>query len=168
MSPEIPSGERCFVDANMLLYQLTWNAPFTAIVEEFFRRAVAGEIRAYTSSIVLSEVLHKLMLAEVAASFPQATRPLRYVQKHPHAIGQLLTFPHAVGKLAKIGLTLLPVELEDWERAAKLAVAHSLFTNDACVVALMQAHGIQRLATNDQDFMDIPGIVIHWPRKPVK
>ena len=165
MNPEIPAGERCFVDTNILLYHLTANQPYTAIAEKFFRRVAAGEIQAYTSSIVLSEVLHKLMLAEVAAGFPAATRPLRYVQKHPHVIGQLLVFPHAAGKLAKIGLTLLPVTLADWDSAAKLAVAHSLFTNDACIVALMQAHEIKRLVTNDQDFLDVPGIIIHKPRK---
>ena len=36
---------------------------------------------------------------------------------------------------------------------------------DACIVALMQAHEIKRLVTNDQDFLDVPGIIIHKPRK---
>jgi predicted nucleic acid-binding protein len=164
MNPDIPKGERCFVDTNILLYVLTSNPPYTQITDQFFRRVALGEIEAFTSSIVLSEVLHKLMLAEVSATFPSATRPLRYLQKHPHVIGQLLTFPHAVGKLVKIGLKLLPVETKDWELAATLCVTYSLFTNDACIIALMQAHGIRRLVTNDQDFMDVPGITIHWPR----
>jgi predicted nucleic acid-binding protein len=161
MSLDIPAGEPCFVDANILIYHLTNIPPWTQLVEPFLLRVITGEITGFTSSIVLSEVLHKLMLAEVRALFPQAVNPLRYTQKHPHIISQLLVFPHAVAKLANFGLTLLPVTQPDWARAADLAVAHSLFTNDACVVALMRRHDIKHLATNDKDFQGIPEIIAH-------
>jgi predicted nucleic acid-binding protein len=37
-------------------------------------------------------------------------------------------------------------------------------TNDATIVALMRRHGLIHLATNDDDFDRVPGLVVLKPR----
>ena len=63
---EIPTGTRVFVDSNIFIYH------FLGISESctsFLSRAESQDIVAYTSTIVLAEVLHRLMIAEVVERY---------------------------------------------------------------------------------------------------
>jgi predicted nucleic acid-binding protein len=62
MLPNIKSGKKIFVDPNIFVYHfLGVNDSAT----DFIQRCEQREIIAYTSSIVIAEVLHRLMIAEV-------------------------------------------------------------------------------------------------------
>ncbi|MCI0335213.1 MAG: type II toxin-antitoxin system VapC family toxin [Planctomycetes bacterium] len=47
--------------------------------------------------------------------------------------------------------------------AADLSRQHGLLTNDALVVAVMHAHGLTDLASNDADFDRVPGLMRYAP-----
>jgi len=47
--------------------------------------------------------------------------------------------------------------------AAVLSQQIGLLSNDALIVALMQAHGITELASHDADFDRVPGITRYRP-----
>jgi predicted nucleic acid-binding protein len=47
--------------------------------------------------------------------------------------------------------------------AAVLSQQHGLLTNDALILALMQAHGLTKIASADTDFDRVPGITRYSP-----
>jgi predicted nucleic acid-binding protein len=47
--------------------------------------------------------------------------------------------------------------------ATVLSQRHGLLTNDALVVAVMQANGLTRLASHDADFDRVPGVTRYAP-----
>jgi len=57
-----------------------------------------------------------------------------------------------------------PLTIALLQQAAHLSVTHELLTNDAALLAHMQALGITHLATNDDDFDKVTGITVWKPR----
>jgi predicted nucleic acid-binding protein len=49
------------------------------------------------------------------------------------------------------------------DAAAAISQASGLLTNDALIVATMQANGLNKLASNDGDFDRIPGLMRYAP-----
>jgi predicted nucleic acid-binding protein len=47
--------------------------------------------------------------------------------------------------------------------AATLCQQIGLLTNDGVIVALMQGHGLSKIASNDADFDRVPGITRYAP-----
>jgi predicted nucleic acid-binding protein len=104
------------------------------------------------------------MTIEAAGLF---SRPLagmaNWLRRHPADVQQLTLHRHALDNLAAIPLTILPVNGAHVSRAADLSIAHGLLTNDALIVAVMQDHGLQELASLDADFDRVPGITRYTP-----
>jgi len=163
MSPEPPSGSRCFVDANILVYYFVNNPLYSAPCDGFFRRVAAGDLLGFTSPMMISEALHRIMLSDVQVQF-STTKPLAYIQRHPHLIRQLTLYRLASQTLDRLGLSILPVHIALFASAVGVAQTHSLLTDDASTVALMQREALQILITNDDDFDAIPGIIVCKPR----
>lgn len=164
MALDLPSGTRCFIDANVLVYALIDTPPFTATVDAFIQRVAKKEIAGFTTSIVFSEALHRVMIAEVLSQFRPTIKPLTYVQRHPQVMAQLSIYPVAVDRLNQIGISLLPFEFDAWRAASAVAARYHLLTNDACIVAAMAIHRIRDLVTNDDDFGHVSGITVWKPR----
>ena len=57
-----------------------------------------------------------------------------------------------------------PITLDLLEIATQISIQHSLLTNDALIVAVVQHTKLTHLATNDDDFDNIPGLTIWKPR----
>jgi predicted nucleic acid-binding protein len=57
-------------------------------------------------------------------------------------------------------LTILPTLVVE---AAKISQQTGLLSNDALTVAVMQANGITKLASNDADFDRVPGLTRYGP-----
>ncbi|HEY1684130.1 MAG TPA: type II toxin-antitoxin system VapC family toxin [Tepidisphaeraceae bacterium] len=165
MSLDIPDGTVCFIDSNILYYALVSTPPVSEHCLAFLNRVIAGKISATVSVPVLSDTLHKVMMAEVAA-ITQRDRAgiVGYLGKHPEIITRLTEYPRAMDRLSTIPMNFLPLNQAFLHEAASLAVRHGLLTNDAIIVTLMQQHGLVHLATNDDDFDRVPGITIWKPR----
>lgn len=50
-------------------------------------------------------------------------------------------------------------------RGAMLSPQHRLLTNDALTLAVMEKLSVNQLATNDDDFDSIPGLIISKPTR---
>lgn len=64
MLDDIPDGTHCFVDANIFCYYLIDTPPLTRQCARFIKRIERHELTASSSSIVIAETTHKVMLAE--------------------------------------------------------------------------------------------------------
>ena len=139
--------------------------PLSEPCTSFLERAAKGEIMACASMHILSEAVHKIMLAEVAAKFGlNRAGIVNWLQNHRDRIPNLTEFRQAAAELVSMNLTLLPTDATLLEEAAELSARLSLLTNDASVVAVMKRHELENLATNDDDFDNIPNFTVWKPR----
>ncbi len=165
MPLDLPDGGRCFVDANIFYYHFVDTPPLSNPCTAFLERAANGTIEVWTSSHVLADAVHKVMLAEAAMKLRQnRTGLVNWLQRNQHRIAELSDFRQAANHLASMALVLLPSDVALIEEAAGLSWQFGLLTNDALVVALMRRHGLSDLVTNDEDFDSIPGLTVWKPR----
>jgi predicted nucleic acid-binding protein len=156
---DLRQGSQVFLDANTMIYHFTTHPVFGAASSELLRRIEKSELVAYTSAHVVAELMHKLMTVEAVKRFgwTQGKVTLR-LRQHPDAAKQLIQFRVALTKLHNLSMQILPVTTPLLDAAATINQQTGLLTNDALVVAVMQAHGLANLASNDADFDRVPGI----------
>lgn len=165
MPLDLPTGTSCFVDANIFYYHFVETPPFSDLSSDFLRRIASGDLTAYTSSAVLAEAIHKVMVAEAASRFNlQRANLVNWLVQHRERIKQLSEFRAAIEELSALPLVLMPVESRDLLQAAILAQQNGLLTNDALSVALMRTNSLTHLITNDDDFDLLSELTIWKPR----
>jgi predicted nucleic acid-binding protein len=162
MTPDPPAGARCFLDANIFVYYFVRNALFSPACWDLLQRVEAGELTACTSPMMISEALHRIMLSEVQTKFSKA-KPLAYVQGHRQVISQLAGYHAACVGMSRLKLEILSIDAQIFGATWAVAAQHTLMTDDASTLALMRREGIGYLATNDDDFRDVPGITVCKP-----
>ena len=89
---EIPDGAVVFIDANVFIYHFSGPGPLSPACSAFLQRVEDGVLRGLTSTVVLIEVLHRLMILEAAGSLRLRPREAtRYLKEHPeHVNGEVL------------------------------------------------------------------------------
>jgi predicted nucleic acid-binding protein len=162
---DLPDATACFVDSNILYYALVPTPPASEQCIGLLNRAMAGHLSLSVSVPVLSDAIHKVMVSE-AAQLAGRDRAgiVGYLGKHPELITRLVEYPQALARLSIVPMNVLPVDEQLLRQVSRLAVAHSLLTNDALIVALMQRHRLAHLVTNDDDFNRVPDMTIWKPR----
>jgi predicted nucleic acid-binding protein len=165
MPLDLPENSACFVDANILYYHFVSTPLLSDPCTTFLEWAATGNVKVCTSLHILSETVHKVMLAEVEGRFGRNRAGLvNWLQHNRHRISELSRFQQAAADLARMGLCVLPTETTDLVEASILSAQLGLLTNDALIVALMRRHALSNLVTNDDDFDDIPGLSVWKPR----
>jgi predicted nucleic acid-binding protein len=66
--------------------------------------------------------------------------------------------------VAAMHVRIEPLTMAILQQAAHLSVTHALLTNDAALLAHIQALAITHLATNADDFDKVTGITVWKPR----
>ena len=161
MLDRLPAGTSLWIDTNIFLYHLFDTHPSCT---RLFGRVRRRELRGFTSATVLSEVLHKLMLAEVGERSPvMPAGALRTLRRHPEIIATLTKGPELLRQLPTWHVQIIPVRWHHVQAAADLARRHHLMTTDAIIVATMRAVGLTAIATNDTDFLRVPGLTVWRP-----
>jgi predicted nucleic acid-binding protein len=101
MPLEMPDGAACFVDANILYYHFVETPPFSNACTALLESVAIGRIIGYTAIHVISEAIHKVMLAEAAAKFGLDRAGLvNWLQRHRDRITELSEFHQAARELA--------------------------------------------------------------------
>jgi predicted nucleic acid-binding protein len=161
---EVPNGLSVFVDANIFIYHFSGPTPLSPACSAFLGRIEGGAIRGLTSTIVLVEVLHRLMILEAAGVFQLPPRDaLRHLKEHPQEAKKLLAHQTSVSKIREMGVEVVLVGVEDILRSNEIKQQHGLLTNDAILVAVMERLGASALASNDPDFQTVGTITLYRP-----
>lgn len=161
---DLVAGDAVFVDANTLTYHFephpVWGPPCADLLQRIENKELAG----FTSAPVLSEVCHRLMTIEASALFgwPFAGIGNR-LRTHPADVRKLTAFREAIDDLLQSNLQVLTIPPVMLATAAALSQQIGLLTNDALTVAVMQANGLTKIASNDADFDRVPGITRYGP-----
>ncbi len=165
MPLDVPNGERCFLDANILYYCFVDTSPYSEICREFLRRVQDGKVTAHTNVRALHDCVHKTMLAEVSMQVGRPREKLvGWLKQHPEALAELPKTLEVSDRLLRLQLTMIPNDLSLLPSAVAICQNHQLLLGDANIVAQMQQNGITHLVTNDDDFDRVPGITIWKPR----
>lgn len=160
---DLPAGASIFLDANPLVYHFAPDPKFGAASSQLLARIVNQEIQAFTSTHVLSEVAHQLMLLEAANLFGWSSKISSRLKQQPTQIQKLTNFRKSIETVLQISIQVLTIPPAWLSTAASLSQLYSLFSNDALIVTIMQAHGLTSLASNDKDFDRVPGITRYAP-----
>lgn len=154
-------GEHVFIDANIFIYHFGGRS---LECKAFLERCARRDLLGYTSTPVLTEVLHRRMVAEaIAQGLVTARTAVRKLGETPEMVRQLTQYQVDVSKIPHMHITILPLTLAIVHASAQVRTEEGLLTNDSFVVALMRARGLAQLATANGDFNRISGIRIYKP-----
>jgi predicted nucleic acid-binding protein len=87
MSFDVPDGSDVFVDANIFVYHFSGPTEYTDSSTAFLQRIEEGKVSGSTSTLVLAETLHRLMIIEAASALrlePKAA--IRHLKAHPEEL----------------------------------------------------------------------------------
>lgn len=160
----IPNGSQVFIDANHFVYHANADPLYGAACKHLLERIARQEIQGFTSAHVLGDVAHRVMTLEAMAQFvwPAKGIVLRW-RHHPAEVQKLSRFRQAVDEVPQMGIQVLPIDLPLVSTATALSQQYGLLTGDALIVAVMQAHGLGQIASNDTDFDRVPGLTRYAP-----
>jgi len=160
----IPAGTALFLDTNTLVYAFANDPRYGAACQRLLQRIEQAEWTGFTSSHVETEMAHRLMTLEAAASSGRTLSGMpNWLRRHPAEVQRLSRHRQAIDELTVVPVTVLPVTAPQVSHAADLTRLHGLLMNDALVVVLMQHNGLTALASNDADFDRVPGITRYAP-----
>ncbi len=161
---QIPAASAVFLDANTLVYHFTNHPTFGSACTQLVKRIEHQHLTGFISTHVLSEIAHRLMTLEAIDRFgwPPAGIAAR-LRKHHIEIRKLTLHVQAVAQVPVLGIQTVAITPPLVEAATLASQQFELLTGDALVVAVMQAHGLTHLASNDADFDRAPGLTRYEP-----
>jgi predicted nucleic acid-binding protein len=161
---DLPAGAAVFVDANTLVYHFQPHPLLGTACTDLMERIERQELAGFTSTHILSEVAHRLMTLEACSLFgwPFAGIAQR-LRQHPAQVQTLTRFRQAIQEVPRLGIQILTILPQLIDAAAAVSQQTGLLSNDALIVAVMQANGLTDLASNDADFDRVPGLTRYAP-----
>jgi predicted nucleic acid-binding protein len=159
----LPSGSEVFVDTMIFCLHF---AGKSATCSAFMQRIARGEIRAYVNVQVLSDLIHKLMLAE---AFTKRLIPQRRAEYLKRALSADRSLSLSLGdyqvqlkNTISLGIMVLPKLLIE---TFKERHDHGLMTGDSIHLGNMNRfkNRIRDIVTHDGDFLHIPNITVWTP-----
>lgn len=158
---DIGHGDQIFIDANIFVYHFNGTS---VDCKHLMTRCLAEEIMSYTSTAVLAEVLHRLMISEaVSKGYIKAKNPVQQLKEHPEVIKQLAAYSLEVAKIPQLNVKILPLTQTCLDASAAIRQTEGLLTNDSLIVATMREAGLTKLATHDRDFNRISWLTVYKP-----
>jgi predicted nucleic acid-binding protein len=85
------------------------------------------------------------------------------LRRHPNEVQKLTAHRLTLDRIIQSRLQVLPFTVALMLAASAVSQQFGLLTNDAMIVAIMQAHGLSKLASHDGDFDRVPGITRYAP-----
>jgi predicted nucleic acid-binding protein len=161
----MPAGSHIFIDANIFLYTILGHPHFKSPCEEFLIKLENGEYEGTTSTLILNEVVHKLMLAEVVKNnrLSSEHEALKMIRKDPGIISKLHSTWSNYAYIRRYPITIVEVDERAMDLSVQFSKSYWLLISDAVHIAIMKSRGIVDLASNDSDFERVAGINIWKP-----
>jgi predicted nucleic acid-binding protein len=161
---DLQDGDSLFVDANTLVYHYAAHAVFGTVCTQLLQRIENQDLVGFTSTAVLGEAMHRLMTTEASSQFnwPFAGIGNR-LRTNPAEVRKLHIFQRAAADVLQSKIQVLTIPPTMLLTAANLCQQIGLLTNDAVIVAIMQGHGLSKIASSDVDFDRVPGITRYAP-----
>jgi predicted nucleic acid-binding protein len=158
---QLPSGSRCFVDANILIYYLGGDS---RDCRTFIQRIARDEVDAHISTTALAEALHRQTIFEaIVKGLVSPGKALNKLKKQPQTITQLSEYITFIDDLLALPLHVITVTPQIISISHHLRLSHGLLVNDSINLASAFELQISDIGTNDTDFNRVPNIVTWSP-----
>jgi predicted nucleic acid-binding protein len=160
---DLVRDDSVFLDANTFVLHFQPHAVLGPPCSDLLKRIEIQEFSGYTSTHVLSEVAHRLMTIEASGLFSWASKIVQRLQQSPAHVQQLTKFRSALQRIPQMRVQILTIPADMVDAAAGISQQFGLLSNDALVVAVMQANGLTKLASHNADFDRVPGLTRYAP-----
>jgi hypothetical protein len=161
---DVAAGASVFADANTFVYHFQPHPTWGVACNQFMTRIEQGDIVGYTSPQILGDVAHRLVTMEACTLHGWTARKVTSRLRHHRGVIQTLSrFRSAIDRIQQSRIHVVPITGSLMAIAMAISQQFDLLTNDALIVAVMQAHGLTHLASNDRDFDRVPGITRYSP-----
>jgi len=158
---ELQDGDSVFVDANVFIYHFGGRS---SEGKAFLERCARRELLGHTSTLILAEVLHRLMIAEaIAKGLVTAQTAVRKLGETPELVKHLTQYQEDVDKIFQMNITILALTPEIMRLSGEVRKSEGLLTNDSLVVAGIRAQGLTKVATANGDFDRASEITVYKP-----
>lgn len=158
---DIPQRSLVLIDANIFLYAAR-NASQQCV--ELARSVARGEIFGIVASHTLTEIMHRLMVAEARENgWLTRNNPTRQLAEQPEKVIKLFRYEHSLRDLLTGGIRLEPLLREDFLTSLSVQKETGLLTNDSLLIAVARRLAIQAIASADKSFRKISEIVLYSP-----
>ncbi len=160
----LANGESIFLDANCFVYHFAPDPTFGPSCSQLIQRIDKQDIHGFTSTHILTEVAHRLMTIEASALFVWPFAGIAYrLKKHPGQVQKLSAFRQAVQTVLNSKIQVLSIPPALVLTGATISQQTGVLSNDALIVAVMQANGLTNLASEDSDFDGVAGLARYAP-----
>ncbi|HMV83558.1 MAG TPA: type II toxin-antitoxin system VapC family toxin [Blastocatellia bacterium] len=158
---DLQEGEQVFLDANVFVYHFLGQS---ADCRQLFSRCHQGALHGFTAGFIVAEVMHRLMTAEaVARGLVTSSQVVKKLRERPDIVRQLQAPNQCIAQIKAMKIEIVPLTVAMLETSANVRLQHGLLTNDSLLVAAMHELNLQKLATHDQDFARISGLLVYQP-----
>ena len=159
---EVPSGAQVFVDANIFIYHFT---RLSSECRAFLARCESGEVRAFTGTHILLEVLHRLMMLEALhKGVIVGGQPARKLKEHPEIVKNLHDYNQSVRQIPRMGVRIRVLTPALIMASEAIRAQYGVLTNDSVSVAIMQKLRLTHLVSHDSDLRNVAGLVVYQPK----
>ncbi|MBM4275369.1 MAG: type II toxin-antitoxin system VapC family toxin [Deltaproteobacteria bacterium] len=162
----LPAKSQVFVDTNIFFLHFQGRS---AAVNAFITRIALGEISAYVNIQVLSDLMHKLMMAEAFArgyiARPRAIELRQWLQAHRQQAQTLSQYQQQCEDTLAIGVKVLIIGAKLMVDTKDERANYGLMTGDSLHVGTMQRKSItlSDIVTYDGDFAHLIGLEVWRP-----
>ena len=161
---QLPSGVAVFVDANILTLAITGTGALSQWCQQFLDRTRSRELTGYTATIVVAEVIHRVIVAEARQHLGLSSRDtVQYLQRDPSLVQQLRGHLRVASDVRNLGLDILPLTVKDLHASKAARANHGLLANDSLIVGVMHNRKLRNLATHDSGFAQVPQLQVWMP-----
>jgi len=157
----LTSGEKIFIDSNILTYHLLNHPLHGNTCRNFIQGIQDREWSGFITPIVISETIFNFIKADIFRMY--GIRPgqvASFIKGHPEILKEIpLDRP---GELFEM-FNIMPIGKMETSEALQIVGKYGVLINDALNIAAMKANGICIAATNDRDFERVIEIKIWKP-----
>ena len=161
----IPSGEKILFDTNIFIYSALDHPRYGDICTNLIYEVESGEIGGYIPTIVLNELLHRLMIAEIIQiGFARNTKDAINALKHDNNIIPSLNICwEELDRIFEMHFTILEEKANTFAESIPISRKYSLLAKDAYITSFAKSYGITNIATNDRDFEHVEWLNVWRP-----
>lgn len=146
-------NKNIFVDANAIIYHLQGTSQ---TAKEIFKLGESGKLKLISTTRVVDEVIHKILLIRAKEKFNLDTKTIKKLRKDKNKVKQLASDIRIVKRfLDTINLEVKEITYKDLQKVPDIMEEYGLFGNDALILIIMNKYNLKYLLSSDEDFKNI-------------
>jgi len=160
-----PKEAQILIDTNIIIYAALAHDVFGDPSRRLLKRIEMGEIYGFIPTIVMNEVLHRFMIAELIENgIGRNPRDvINKVKKEPGILHSLSKTWIDTAYLYQINCSIISEKEHTFTRSLNIAKEYNLLAKDAYIAAFAYTYNISHIASNDKDFSRVPWLSVWKP-----